>query len=346
MSINYKPKPKPCVVCKTSRALFGGPDKQPKYCKQHKSNDMIYCKTRNKCVVCNKHASYGVPGGQPRRYCKQHKSNDMIYSITSRQCVVCNKQASYGTPGNKRDECRQHRTPGTIGNCNGTCKVYGCKKKALYGSNMIRKRCEVHFHETDYCYAEHKCSRCNLMYILNDKSLCEYCDPTSQTFVIKHLYDQRMLMEYLDNRSDLLRGISTDKMVDNGDCGKERPDRLFETYTFMLILECDENQHKSRTESCEISRMQNISQMFGGLPTYFIRWNPDEYVTDDNKYSNVSIIERYKCVGDLITEILSHSYELPTGGLCFAYYMYYDGWKGSEQEKWKCILPFNLVYTK
>ena len=88
-------------------------------------------------------------------------------------------------------------------------------------------------------------------------------------------------MAYLDYQG--LVGTSTDKMVDGGKCGRERPDRLFELPVRVLIIECDENQHKERACECEQTRMVNIGQSFGGLSVYFIRWNPDNFKGLENE---------------------------------------------------------------
>ena len=47
----------------------------------------------------------------------------------------------------------------------------------------------------------------------------------------------------------------------------------------IVIIECDEHQHKKHDCACEQVRMINISQSFGAIPVYFIRWNPDSYKT-------------------------------------------------------------------
>lgn len=86
-------------------------------------------------------------------------------------------------------------------------------------------------------------------------------------------------MSYLDQRE--LYGMSTDTTVDGGACGLERPDRVFDFNDKIIILECDEDQHKSRPCLCEQTRMVNLGQAFGGIPVYFIRWNPDDYNPKD-----------------------------------------------------------------
>jgi hypothetical protein len=137
-------------------------------------------------------------------------------------------------------------------------------------------------------------------------------------------------MAYLDARD--LAGTSTDIQIDGGVCGKERPDRVYDFGDKIVILECDEHQHKDRQCLCEQTRMINIGQSFGGVPVYFIRWNPDEYSTD--KKTQDSLKKRYTLVGDLIRDIRDGIHTLPNA-LVSALYMYYDGWGGLKEEEWK-----------
>ena len=51
--------------------------------------------------------------------------------------------------------------------------------------------------------------------------------------------------------------------------------------TYSIIIECDENQHKSYEIQCDISRTHKIQEALN-RPILMIRFNPDEYV-DSNK---------------------------------------------------------------
>ena len=42
-----------------------------------------------------------------------------------------------------------------------------------------------------------------------------------------------------------------------------------------ICIECDENSHKNYPQDCELIRMNNITYSLG-LPTIFIRFNPDK----------------------------------------------------------------------
>ena len=82
--------------------------------------------------------------------------------------------------------------------------------------------------------------------------------------------------------------------------------------------------------------MVNIGQSFGGIPVYFIRWNPDGYSTE--KKEPQPIPKRYKLVADLLNDIKNNKYSLPVA-LVSAFYMYYDGWRSLKDEEWMILTP-------
>ena len=148
-------------------------------------------------------------------------------------------------------------------------------------------------------------------------------------------------MKYLDDNN--LTGISTDRIINNGECGKERPDRVFDLNDKIVILECDENQHNSRRYECENIRMINIAQSFGGIPVYFIRWNPDKYIPAE-KYDIQPLTKRYEILKDYLLNIFSNKIIIPYA-LLSVYYMFYDNWHNTLQEKWKIIIPYEIDDT-
>jgi hypothetical protein len=78
--------------------------------------------------------------------------------------------------------------------------------------------------------------------------------------------------------------------VPNGTkCGRERPDFVFKFVDRIVILEVDENQHKSYPEECERIRMFNITQSFGGKPVFWIRYNPDSFKSKNEKQKKSNI---------------------------------------------------------
>ena len=270
---------------------------------------------------------YNKIGAKKAIYCVKHKLSDMI-DIKNKTCIFvgCKSRPIFGKPGIKISHCSKHREIGMIKRSFAKCK--NCKNPAIFGINYTNLYCETHKRDIDINLVENECKSCKLISILNKDNLCEYCNPL--IFKTARLAKQNALMNYLDCIN--LKGNSTDKTV-NPSCGLERPDRVFETNEFILILECDENQHKNIVCSCEQIRMVNIGQGYGGIPVYFIRWNPDNY----NSYKSCDDInKRHKFVGKFIQSILDNRVTLPKH-LVSAIYLYYDDWDGLSKEDWKII---------
>jgi hypothetical protein len=203
----------------------------------------------------------------------------------------------------------------------------------MYGTDFSLKHCELHKTDDEINLVEQQCSSCGLYMLLDKDNKCEYCNP--EIFKTAKLAKQIALMNYLDSIG--LTGNSTDTIVNEGMCGKERPDRVYELPDKIIILECDEHQHKDRSCECEQIRMINISQGFGGTPVYFIRWNPDMYYSNN---SPESLIKRHKLVADYISDIINNKIVLPNC-LLSVLYMYYDNWNGLVDEKWSIIIPLD-----
>jgi hypothetical protein len=307
------------------------------HCKLHKLPEEIsLCKKYKKCEVegCNMTKRYGFKDGKAK-VCRNHADEDMI-DLYSKHCdnPGCLITPYYGFPSQKVTKCAKHRLPGMIKRPNGRCKH--CSAFAVYGDYLVALRCEDHKLPDDRNLVERPCISCGLPYILKSESKCENCNP--ETFKRVRLAKQNDLMNYLDYKG--LMGTSTDKMINRGECGRERPDRTFEMSAFTLILECDENQHNDRNCLCEQTRMINITQSYGGLPVYFIRWNPDDYFPENSEDDQDLIKKRYEMVERFIKGILDGRIPLPIA-LTAAFYMYYDGWSSVMEEEWEILLKYD-----
>ena len=295
---------------------------------------MIYVKNK-RCEKdgCDKQPQFDINGGKGR-FCSTHKLINMI-DVKNKRCEKdgCDSSASYGNIGYSKSHCAKHKNKGMIMKPNAKCH---CKEQAIWGTNFIPKHCDLHKTEDEINLVEKPCNSCGLLYILDKNNKCENCDP--DVFTKTRLAKQNNLMSYLDAQD--LKGTSTDIMIDKGACGKERPDRVYDFDDKIIILECDENQHKDRECVCEQTRMINISQSFGGIPVYFIRWNPDEYLPENSKKDQENIKKRYKLVSDLIKSIKSNKTVLPKG-LVSVLYMYYDGWNFLNDENWKVLIKLS-----
>ncbi len=112
-----------------------------------------------------------------------------------------------------------------------------------------------------------------------------------------------------------------DKMVDHGACGEERPDFPIDCGTHITIVEVDENQHSYETEECRTIRMKNLSQMFGGMLVFWIRYNPDAFKVPNGTTAKISVREREEHLLEWIHWAMSH----PPTAFASVIYLFYDG---------------------
>ena len=312
-------------------AAYNEPGARPKFCKTHSSETMVYVVGKGcqfpGCSCRSRY--YDVPGGKGR-FCTKHKEPGMV-DVQNPKCNAsdCLSLATYGIPGGKPSRCAKHRLPGMLSRPRARCNV--CRKPAYYGKSFVPNHCELHRHEDDENLMERECVSCHLVMVLDANNRCEYCDPTR--FETNRLAKQNALMDYLNSKG--LRGNSTDIVIERGVCGRERPDRVFEDDDKIVVLECDEHQHRERQCECEQTRMVNISQSYGGMPVYFIRWNPDAYVPVDGKAPE-PVSKRYSTLAKVLRDVLDNRTPPPLALLAVTY-MYYDGWSGIE---WNVITPF------
>ena len=318
------------------RPYFDIKGEKGKFCKIHKTVEMIDVRHK-RCEHngCNLQPIFDIKGGKGK-FCKTHKTIEMI-DVKNKRCEHdgCNLRPSFGKPGLKVSHCSKHKQKGMIRKSNAKC--INCNELAIWGINWIPIHCEIHKSINEQNYVEQPCSSCKLMYILDKDNKCENCNPES--FKSARLAKQNALMHYLDANN--LKGDTTDIAINNGICGKERPDRVYDFGDKIIILECDENQHQDRQCVCEQTRMVNIGQSFGGIPVYFIRWNPDDYNPKNDNKNPEEISKRYKLVGNLITDIKVNKHKLPNA-LVSVLYMYYDEWDSLYNESWIILTSFEI----
>ena len=113
-----------------------------------------------------------------------------------------------------------------------------------------------------------RCIKCDLFIVSRAPHLCSYCNPSK-----RQKTREMTIKALLESATDLGTPIH-DKPI-GGECGKYRPDFLFDAATHYVVVEVDEDQHKSYDAECERIRMINI---LGALEIrcVFIRYNiPD-----------------------------------------------------------------------
>ena len=131
------------------------------------------------------------------------------------------------------------------------------------------------------CNPQYACQNCASQYVHQTSKFYPNCfrcycilNPNSHV-PIRYKFKEHYLRDFLEETfTDI--SLIFDKTL--GACSRRRPDVFIECMTHCIVIECDENQHKSY--GCENKRMMEIFQDVGNRPTVFIRFNPDSYVVN------------------------------------------------------------------
>ena len=111
-------------------------------------------------------------------------------------------------------------------------------------------------------------------------------EPISRNYKTK----EYAVLEFIRNNYTEHTWIN-DKIIEGG-CSKKRPDIFLDLMTHNIIIEIDENQHKSY-DNCELKRINLLFEDLGDRHIVFIRFNPDDYLDkDNNKITSCWSIDR------------------------------------------------------
>ena len=197
------------------------------------------------------------------------------------------------------------------------CKHSDCEEFATHGTRIRKQK---------YC-ADHTDKRknnhfelCLKIDVLNDKGLCRMYDP-GEHFKFRMKAHEEKVKRWLlgSDHNNLFRHDRSDPDFHKCFGHRYRPDFLFENPSHFTIVEVDEDQHKDKPYVCDLNRMVEISQSLG-LPTIFIRFNPDQYTKDGVKY-DPSDNERRKH----LLKVLNWCRELVPPSYLSVIHLYYDG---------------------
>lgn len=154
-----------------------------------------------------------------------------------------------------------------------------CKGSKICEHNTRRNICIT-------CSPETACQYCKSVSIISSKwtPYCFRCycvlNPDveiKKKFKLKEHYVKDELVEYYKDSLTM----TFDKSIQGG-CSRKRPDIFIDFGSQCLIIEIDENQHMNY--ECEQKRMLEIYEDIGFRKVIFIRFNPDGYTYNNNKY--------------------------------------------------------------
>ena len=259
------------------------------YCKEHSKIGMVDVKN-NKCLEndCNKQPTFNLPDETVGIYCKEHSKENMI-DIKSLKCLEenCNTRPNFNLPNEKTGiYCKKHKKTNMVDVKNKKCQETNCNKQPIF--NLPDKTTGI------YC-KEH--SKIGMINIKSKRCLEENCDLIPKNNKYKGYCLRCFVYKFPDVKisrnykvkelfmTDFIKDTFKDEYMifdkQTGGCSKRRPDVCIDKLIHVIIVECDENQH--RDTSCENKRMMELFQDFANRPIVFIRFNPDSYINEDGK---------------------------------------------------------------
>jgi hypothetical protein len=170
-----------------------------------------------------------------------------MVDIKSKRCMEtdCNTRPNFGLPSNKRPSyCKLHATKGMI--------------------DIMSKRCELC--KSTLMNAKYKPHCADCYFYLNPD------DPRLRNYKTKE-------MTFMSQLKEVFPEIELDRTISGG-CSRRRPDGFLDLLTHVIIIEIDENEHKSYESICENRRMMELAQDIGHRAMVIIRLNPDAYTLD------------------------------------------------------------------
>jgi hypothetical protein len=298
-----------------------------KYCCGHAPAKMRFLLT---CVICkNAKATHKFASSEIPTHCAAHVEYGMIkHTITDIiKCSQCNEEATHGYLFEEKSYCGQHSqisTGGLFQNNNPKCRGNNCPQVPYYASNDMDYplRCQEHKLHSDINIIERKCSSCSITcFIRHGQQMCEICAKAK----LVHGQERKEIRILGMLKSAGIKFIHNKSVQDNTRCSKYRPDFIITQVAGVntpeqckLILEVDEDQHRSYLPECEQARMKQIYFDYGGHNVIFIRYNPDS----KHKYKERHLIEAVTAIHSGI--VADSSNNIGNSHALTVHYLFYD----------------------
>jgi hypothetical protein len=267
------------------------------YCSKHKKDNMVDLNSK-RCLEdnCKLRPLFNYENKKTGIYCSQHKKENMI-DVKSKRCIEknCNK-CPYFNFENKQVGiyCLDHKKENMINIRDKKCLDQNCIKRATCNfENKPTLYCELHKKNNMINVKVKRCLEDNCTTITNKNKYKGHClrcfifkfpnEKISKNYKVKENHMTDFIKENFKDEVMIF-----DKQI-NGGCSLCRPDVYIDKFTHIIIIECDENQHKDREEICENKRIMQIFEDFNSRPVIFIRFNPDSY-----KINNKTILSSFK----------------------------------------------------
>ena len=288
---------------------------------------------------CDKRSTYATRGAKRARFCVAHKELGMI-DIKHKRCqfLDCDNRAYYGFPGLDAKLCGAHKEQNGVGMVREPkrlCHIHGCRNPAIWGA-LRHDRCDDHKIGDDTNFVESPCTSCGLAFLLDTATgRCDYCRLGPRC----RLARQREVRNYLEANMPEKPWTTYDAVPEDITACKDRyrPDFMWDMDSYVVVLEVDEEQHRTYAEFCDCARMINLLHMFG-RPTFFLRFNPDGYVPCEGRPSASSSEWGLKRRLKTLQEWLTNSLDSQPEGIGGVLRLFFDGFAGPDSLHWEPLL--------
>jgi len=244
------------------------------YCKlcQKEMRKKLNCKHRKRkyrCIECGGHRM--CEHGRQKHTCKECGGKSRCkHGRLNFICIDCGG-ASICIHKKHREYCKDCNGLGTCEHSSNKqqCKICSPESWKKY---KLCNNCKYIYGTKRYVSNENKyvklCADCFYNNYPNEKKV-----PTR--FKRKQHYIHDKLVETYGSNF-----FEYDRTISCSSSGKI-PDWFYDSFTHVLNIECDEEQHKSRDTSCENKRLMLLFKDCGNRPFVCLRFNPDKY-KDEN----------------------------------------------------------------
>jgi len=270
-------------------------------CSSCKTDTMINVIDK-RCQCGKKQPNFNEPGKKTAICCSSCKTYTMV-DVKHKRCQCGKKIPNFNEPGEKTAIC---------------CS--SCKTDTMV--DVKNKRCQGIISDNSICPFD---TQGNKKY----KNYCTECfrrnfplDPL--TFQMRCKTKEIAVRDYINENFE---GFQHDKIMTTSHCDcsiKRRIDHRFLINNTLLVVETDENQHKSYDEMDEETRYDDLYMAFSGKWIY-IRFNPDKYVNKSGTRKNPTITNRLYVLKDEIEKQMKRIENDENTELVERIYLYYDG---------------------
>jgi hypothetical protein len=327
--------------CQCGKALpnFNEPGQTPPICCSLCKKDTMIDVIHKRCICGKAIPNFNEPGQTSAICCVSCKKDTMI-DVKSKKCKCGKAQPVYNEPNQTPPICCVLCKTETMINvksnrckCGKAIPIYNepgqtpaiccvsCKKDTMV--NVKHKKCLGLINNNEPCPYD---IQANPKY----KNYCIECyrrnfplDPL--TFQIRSKTKEIAVRDYINAN---LEGFQHDKPLSTSHCEcniRRRIDHRKLINNTLLVIETDENQHKSYDQMNEETRYDDLYMPFSGKWVY-IRFNPDKYVSKNGKNKNPMISTRLPVLLDEIKKQIWRIQTEQNSELVERVYLFYDGY--------------------